>query len=467
MKTSTASGRLKFCRQKTMRKGGIHGDTMARECASLSGDANLGSLRSFRVQTTSPTAAHLSEALGPFCGDDSLALPLAPGLSVGTVTRFVVSLQGGQAVFRGRAQVLSVRAAAPDELGSVRLKVLEVVDETRDFWGALLQRKRASSRMPPPPPGRKLPPGTVPCLEPEPVLWASLVTSVFYGEDDQTPPVLIGARAPGEGLAASPTRLTGKTAGYVGKSMVARKSDWPPWALAGGAKVRSTLAAVWAMVPVESRPVVARVGPWAGFWMVGLLCGLWWSPAKMKMQSDPPAAQHMALPSVVAATAAPVDLPAPPTPRRGPDRCMANLVTEPAGAQVFWGETALGETPLQEATVPCGRALVSLKRARYEPVLVTVTATMDGPVTFAQKLKRPQAELLITSEPAGAEVFVDDALAGKTPARLTVAQFQTTSVRVEKAGFEAVGRQVRVEAADKELRVRLQRAKARKRSKRR
>lgn len=398
---------------------------MAREQrAAVSGDANLGSLRSFRVQTTLPTAAPLAEALGPFCGDDSVALPLAPGLSVGTVTRFVVSLQSGQAAFRGRGQVMSVRGAAPNELGTVRLKVLEVVDETRGFWGALLQRKRASSRMPPPPPsGRKAPPG-VPPLDPEPALWKSLVASVFYGEDDQTPPVLVGAGAPGpedpsafdpraeapllDGRDHTPapaapaltapvrmaanSRLTGKNPGYVGKSMVARKSTWPPWAVAAGARVQTALAAVSAAVPQAFRPWVPRVAPWAGFWVLGLLCGLWWSPAHRETPS--PASEAIGMPVAVAAVEPlPLaNLPGPPPPRRVPDRCMANIITEPAGAQVFWGEAALGETPLQEATVPCGRALVSLKRDQYESVLVTVTATMDGPVTFQQKLKRTQDE---------------------------------------------------------------------------
>lgn len=378
--------------------------------------------RMFRVQTTTSGGQALADALGPYCGDDSVALPAAVGLLAGTVSRFEVLLADGQVAFAGRGQVMALRPPAAGSMGSVRLRVLEVTEETRGFWGALLRHRRKGSRLPPPAAGGKAPPPP-PVAEPSPALWASLVAAVWYGDEEAVPagqgrsahgeahddPTTVlrvaeagtsetRARAVAEAEAGAsrellaparltdsgPTRGTGKSPAYTGKPpgkvMVARKSEVP--GIAGGAQK------LWqrglALLPERHRPRVARGAPWLACWGVGVLCGLWWA----KGTEPPPktVAAPVATPTAVALPVAPVVVEAPIV---APQKtCLANVQTEPTGAEVYWGEELVGRTPLEGTTVPCGRYLVMVKQPDHEPVLVNVTATLDGPVSFARTLQR-------------------------------------------------------------------------------
>ena len=46
----------------------------------------------------------------------------------------------------------------------------------------------------------------------------------------------------------------------------------------------------------------------------------------------------------------------------GAQLCRARVTTTPAGAAVFWGDTALGSSPIRHAAVPCGTATVTPAR---------------------------------------------------------------------------------------------------------
>lgn len=168
--------------------------------------------------------------------------------------------------------------------------------------------------------------------------------------------------------------------------MVARKSAWPPWTQTLGNSLAARRDQAWSAIPQDARPSVARYAPWAAFWVLGLLCGLWWPN---------PAPVMVAAKAAVAAPA--LIVPNVPTPRSTVhrqihDHCSVRINTRPAGAMVSWGESPLGETPLQDVAVPCGRALVSVRLAGYTAIVITMTATLDGPVVFSGVLKLPESD---------------------------------------------------------------------------
>ncbi|MCG5051706.1 MAG: PEGA domain-containing protein [Myxococcales bacterium] len=275
-------------------------------------------------------------------------------------------------------------------------------------------------------------------------------------------PPLVGIPAPpltAPARIAPPTTApgTGKTGRFTGKVMVARKSSWPAW-LAPLGRV-----AAWGRerVPPAARPVIARYGAGVLAWGVGVLCGLWWAPGASPPRPAP--ARAAATPAAGAETAA-----ASREPRLAPARvdpapaaratCSVQLSTDPAGAVVVWGDETLGETPLLDTPVPCGRALVTLRKDAYEPILVTMTATPDGPVVFSTPLLRPEADVELVSEPPGAQVFVDDRLVGVTPARVALRQLETVQLRLEKTGYRPLARALRPTSAERRVRFELARA---------
>ncbi|MDX2023656.1 MAG: PEGA domain-containing protein [Deltaproteobacteria bacterium] len=441
-----------------------------------------GGLRVFRVQTDYAEPTQLAEKLAPFCGDDSVVLPGARGLSVGTVTRFSVALSSGIAVLSGRGQVLTVKGGTDDGDGShVRVKVLEIDDESLSFWASLLSRRRSASRLPAPPPtpGAVGRPPALPAMEPAAHALAGVAKHTFFGEEarvsqDNEATVVAAAGVSGPAIdeasggivphLAAPARMaggvgrvTGKTLGYTpghtGKVMVARKSNVPPWAAPLVTRFAAVAKAIWQRVPEDAQPAVARFGPWGAFWILGLLCGFWWAP-------KPTPVKDVALASVAAPVAPAAPVHAAPVPSRPIyDHCSVNFTTTPPGALVQWGDLSLGQTPLLGVTVPCGRTLVSFRLAGFEPLVATMTATLDGPVVFTQTLKRNEATLYLVSAPAGAEVRLDGKPAGSTPLSFAVPQGQPFELELEKPGYVPLKKTMRV-TGQKALQLKLQPAKA-------
>ena len=369
----------------------------------------VGASRVFRVQTQC-TEAELVDKLAPYCGDDSLALPGAVGLAVGAVTRFCVTLSGGQAALSGSVQVLSLRAhSAEPERTIVRAKVLDLDDGCRPFWAALLQRRRPTraSALPAPPgaPGNR-PPPALPAMDPSENAFSGFIREASFGEEGpagfhQDDPTVLAPTSEADllasvaplatpvRLAATPTRTTGKAAAYAPKAstiMVARKSAWPPWAQTLGKALAARRDQAWSAIPQGARPSVARYAPSTAFWVFGLLCGLWWSnPAPVMVAAK----TAVAAPALIVPN---VTTPRPTVHRQIYDHCSVRINTQPASAMVSWGESPLGETPLQDVAVPCGRALVSVRLAGYTPIVITMTATLDGPVVFSGVMKLPEPD---------------------------------------------------------------------------
>ena len=82
-----------------------------------------------------------------------------------------------------------------------------------------------------------------------------------------------------------------------------------------------------------------------------------------------------AAPTAPASSATPGPPDGDPVP--APRNCVARVTTKPAGAAVFWGDTALGSSPIRNAPVPCGTATVTLRRAHFEEVTRTITGDRD------------------------------------------------------------------------------------------
>ncbi|HEX2952144.1 MAG TPA: PEGA domain-containing protein [Armatimonadota bacterium] len=95
-----------------------------------------------------------------------------------------------------------------------------------------------------------------------------------------------------------------------------------------------------------------------------------------------------------------------------------HIESDPPGAQVFLGgdDTASGVTPLTLDNLPTGKMIVLLRRTGYGDV--TQTVTIDAHKCTSQSMTLPvlQGGVLITSDPPGAVVTVDNQLRGVTTA---------------------------------------------------
>lgn len=116
------------------------------------------------------------------------------------------------------------------------------------------------------------------------------------------------------------------------------------------------------------------------------------------------------------------------------------ITSEPEGATILIDGVPIGMTPVTKHLSFSGDEghTVLLKKEGYEDRQLTVTLDPREKTTYTMKLKELGKTILITSEPAGAEVFLGDTLIGKTPVRqeLTFAERKEYQAVLKKEGYE-------------------------------
>ncbi len=460
-------------------------------------------LRLLQVGTRAPSVDAFVEQFSTFSDDDSMLLPWAEGLVVGTVARLLMLLAGGQPVLRGRIQVLETIDDARGRL--IRGRLLELDDPSHDVHGRMLQLRRQREQMlavgslaprglPPPTPGSsKVMPPPIP-IEDRSVLFA-LIDTTRCEQDEITPSVALasstvtrggaanrlGARLPipppirdghqtpvtVDMAALTPEQLadvaqdrpvphltpptftpvrTGKHARVTGKTMVARRSRLPAWAHQVVAPLETAWQSVLQKVPEPHRPWVSRGVP-----LLGVLVLFIWIGRCGSDTGDPSALEVVPGP----------DLPAAVVPEKRvslevipsleplpPARCSVAIKTEPEGAEVHWSDKVLGKTPLKDVEIPCGRSLVAIAHPHFEQKVLTATAMVGRPLELNESLRHKEASVTLTSSPSGAVIRIGDEIIGRTPGLLQLSQFVPVEVSLEREGYQAWVKTLSIEKAE-------------------
>ncbi|TBH20773.1 PEGA domain-containing protein [Thermus thermamylovorans] len=129
-----------------------------------------------------------------------------------------------------------------------------------------------------------------------------------------------------------------------------------------------------------------------------------------------------------------------PEPRQG----TLSLASNPAGAEVYLDGALRGRTPLS-LSLPEGRYGVELRLPGHEPYRAQVQVRRGETTRLDVRLVPLRTgTLLLESIPSGAEVYLDGALRGRTPLRLSLEE-GTYRVELRAPGHEPYGAAVRVE----------------------
>ncbi|MBN1999214.1 PEGA domain-containing protein [candidate division KSB1 bacterium] len=111
------------------------------------------------------------------------------------------------------------------------------------------------------------------------------------------------------------------------------------------------------------------------------------------------------------------------------------IISSPSGAEVYLNNNLQGETPLQREKIEPGSYDVSVRLPGYVTWSHTAVFEQGRTVTFNANLVQPST-LQITSDPAGAEVYVDGERYGVTPATLKDMMPGTRKIRLTGEMYE-------------------------------
>ena len=121
----------------------------------------------------------------------------------------------------------------------------------------------------------------------------------------------------------------------------------------------------------------------------------------------------------------------------------ALITSEPSGAGVFLNSGFAGATPL-ELEEEFGDYDITLSLRGYEEYQTKVTITEAEISNVHAKLERVKGTLNISSEPAGAEIFVNDEKMGVTPLEELAYAEGIYNIRLSLAGFADYTKQITV-----------------------
>ncbi|RPJ11062.1 MAG: PEGA domain-containing protein [Deltaproteobacteria bacterium] len=123
--------------------------------------------------------------------------------------------------------------------------------------------------------------------------------------------------------------------------------------------------------------------------------------------------------------------------------------SEPTGGRVFLDGKEAGETPLVLKEVVPGRHRVRIAKEGYDAYEESIEVKAREKTRVDVSLKRQMGGLLVRTEPAGANVYVDGNLAGVTPQESKGLVPGSHRVRVEKEGYEVSEKEVMVKANER------------------
>lgn len=112
------------------------------------------------------------------------------------------------------------------------------------------------------------------------------------------------------------------------------------------------------------------------------------------------------------------------------------LVSEPEDAAVSVNDEFAGRTPLDLRLRPGPTHRIVLTKPGFETVSTELTVAADSGRTVELTLPAQYGEVDISSDPAAAEIWVDDELTGTTPSRLTLSSLPH-SIEVRLDGYAA------------------------------
>jgi eukaryotic-like serine/threonine-protein kinase len=121
------------------------------------------------------------------------------------------------------------------------------------------------------------------------------------------------------------------------------------------------------------------------------------------------------------------------------------IATEPPDASVSINGEAAGNTPYVNNKFAAGSYKIVIKKKGYRDISETIKISLKDTTKISRKLN-PSGTLIVKSDPSGAQVFIDNKLAGKTPYTTDQVTLGQHTIDIVKPGFKKYSSKTKIEA---------------------
>lgn len=191
--------------------------------------------------------------------------------------------------------------------------------------------------------------------------------------------------------------------------------------------------------------MIRRAERWSvRFGALAVLAGLGLFPACGGGEEAPPPEEAAAPAEAAPVPEAPEPERAPPPPPPPPPTTGALQIEGTEGASVFFGGRALGTVPGTWEDLDAGEYPVRIEKEGFHPLEVSITIRGGRTRSLAADLTEMLGSLVVESDVAGANVFLDRNFKGNTPVTIGDLQPGEYNLTVAVAGRDVISRRVEV-----------------------
>jgi len=116
---------------------------------------------------------------------------------------------------------------------------------------------------------------------------------------------------------------------------------------------------------------------------------------------------------------------------------VISVQSEPLGASIFIDGDFKGTTPKFVRDIMCGEHHITIEKEGFSSVSENIYIPYDKTKEFTFKLDDAKT-LKLTTEPAGADVYLNNVLIGHTPVNLTLDKTNLNKIKILKDGYHTV-----------------------------
>jgi hypothetical protein len=123
-------------------------------------------------------------------------------------------------------------------------------------------------------------------------------------------------------------------------------------------------------------------------------------------------------------------------------RGSIRVTSDPSGASVLMDGKKIGVTPLDLADIGPGQKKITVEQNGYKPVTQTASVKSGQQTQLDIRLEALSCVINISSDPSGAEVYVDDTQSGITPIELKNISAGSHRLVIKKNGYVVFGQMI-------------------------
>ena len=121
-----------------------------------------------------------------------------------------------------------------------------------------------------------------------------------------------------------------------------------------------------------------------------------------------------------------------------------SIYTTPSSSNIYLDNSLKGSTPLTIQKVPIGSHTIKLSKSGYDDILRTITVSSGRTTTVSESLSLQSGSIKVSSNPSGANIYLDGRFKGTTPTTLANVPIGSHVIKITKSGYNDISKSVTV-----------------------